>query len=112
MSAKQETFVKGDRVRLLAGIEPSVVGLSTGEVYIIGAVQPLSFPDRHYVDSHYWDAPEWSWARDKTRLQVAGHPQVIFLEGISSPRMNIPPMNEDPEGQGRCGFSGAWFEKV
>jgi hypothetical protein len=105
-----ETFTKGDKVRLKkksAGLK-----LSPDEVYIIGAVQDLLLPNKHYVDPYYWDDPKWSWARDKTRLQVAGHPQVVFLNDVLRPKMDIPPMNEDPEGQGRCSFSGAWFEKV
>ncbi len=105
-----ETFAKGDKVRLKEN-DPAT-GLSPDGVYTIGAVQDLCLPDTYYVHPHCWDDPKWSWARNKTRLQIAGHPQVVFLDGVLRPKMDIPPMNEDPEGQGRSSFSGAWFEKV
>ncbi|MEK7136226.1 MAG: hypothetical protein AAB821_01405 [Patescibacteria group bacterium] len=105
-----ERFTKGDKVRLKK--KSSVTRLSADEVYTIGTVQDLFLPNKHYVDPYCWDDPKWSWARDKTRLQVAGHQQVVYLEGVLRPKMDIPPMNEDPEGQGRYSFSGAWFEKV
>lgn len=105
-----ETFAKGDKVRLKK--KDAASGLSAGEVYTVGVVQDLFLPNGYYVDRYYWNDPKWSWARNKTRLQVAGHPQAVFLDGVLRPEMEIPPMNEDPEGQGRCSFSGAWFEKV
>lgn len=106
----EETFSKGDKVRFKK--DPISKDLSMSKIYTVGAIQGLFLPDKHYVDPYYWDDERWSWARNKTRLQVAGHSQVVFLDGVFRPKMDIPPMNEDPEGQGRCSFSGAWFEKV
>ncbi len=105
-----EMFAKGDKVRLKK--KDAAIGLSSDEVHTIGAVQDLFLPNDYYVDPCYWGDPKWSWARRKTRLQVAGHPQIVFLDGVLRPKMDTPPMNEDPEGQGRCSFSGAYFEKV
>jgi len=106
-----ETFAKGDKVRLKKE-EYIALKLSPDEIYTIGAVQDLSLPNNHYLDPYYWDNPKWSWARNKTRLQIAGHPQVVFLDGVLRPKMDFPPVSEDPEGQGRHSFSGVWFEKV
>ena len=104
------TFEAGQPVRLKPGSIP-YPDLSHGAVYVVGCVIPLPNPDEYYVDPEYWNCEGWKWARKKTRLWVAGHPQVVFLE-------DLPEISEsllryhDPEGKGRRSCSGAWFVPV
>jgi hypothetical protein len=102
-------FVKGDKVRLKN--RDSTISLSPDKTYTVSAVRDLSQPDKYFIDPELWDDPEFSWARWKTRLQVAGHPQLIFLKGVLYPKKDMPSTSKDPEAR-RHGFSGAWFRKV
>jgi hypothetical protein len=105
----KEKFAKGDKVRLKKG-NPAI-RLSPRKTYTVCKVQDLSQPDKYYVDPELWDDQDFSWARNKTRLQMAGHPQVVFLKGVLYPKKDMPPISKDPEAR-RHGFSGAWFKKV
>lgn len=111
MQIMYEKFVVGDRVRLKKDRQVGS-GLSPDEIFTIGYIQDLLWPNHHYIDSRYWDDEKWEWARNKTRLDVAAHPQVVFLNDVLRPKMDVPPHNEDPGGKGRSSFSGAWFEKA
>jgi hypothetical protein len=105
-----EQFAQGDKVQLKRGRFNST-GLNPTEFYMVGAVCDLPQPDDYYVDPSYWSDPRYTWAKEKTVLDVAGHPQVIFLEDVFLPP-NTSTLVEDPEGKNRSSFSGAWFQKV
>lgn len=104
-------FTKGDKVRLKK--YDTIIGLSPDKTYTVSAVQDLTQPDKYYVDPELWDDPEFSWARGKTRLlQMAGHPQLVFLKGVLYPKKDMLSINKDPKARRRRSFSGAWFRKV
>jgi len=102
-------FRVNDKVRFRPGWNPAD-DLPSDGIFTIGAVAQLLRPDDHYVDPYYWGEPKWAWARGKTRLDVAGYSQVVFLEGVPEYETGLPKHTSDPESKGRCGFSGAWFE--
>ena len=106
-----EHFNKGARVVLKSQAVAVSLGLERQELYTVGAVTPLPNPSAWYVDPYYWDNPRWAWATRKTRKDVAGHPQVVFIDGVMrDTEFNIPEMTPaDPEKAGRKGYSGAWF---
>lgn len=106
-----EIFAKGDKVRTKKNYNAGS-GLSEDQVYNVGYVQDLLQPNEYHTDPRYWDEKGNEEVRGKTRLQTSGHPQIVFLDGVLRPEMDIPPANTDPEGLGRRSFSGAWFEKV
>lgn len=105
-------FKVGDKVRFSAKRGNPTGDLPTDGTFTIGAVIPLQDPNGYYVDPYYWDCG-WEWAREKTRLDVAGHPQVVFLEGVPEYNTGFPDYSHaDPDNKKRRSFSGFYFEKV
>lgn len=104
-------FEIGSKVRFRSGRWTPSNDLPEDGVLTIGAVVPLPKPDDYYVDPFYWDTSQYAWAREKTRLEIAGHPQIVFLEGIPE-LTSLPKYPPDPNGMGRRAFSGAWFEQA
>jgi hypothetical protein len=104
-------FEVGNQVRFRPGKWNPANDLPKDGIFVLGAVIPLPNPYGDFVDKYYWDEPEWKWARGKTRLDVATHPQVLYLDGVPEYEL-VPPSCPDPEGKGRRSFSGAWFELV
>lgn len=100
-------FKKGDRVRFKKAIlsafrtSPFLGGqyLSSDE-YVVGAVVDLP-------------SPEGLWSnqgRDLTYLEMIGHPQWVFLEGIEDPLGDgFLPGTADPEQKRRKAISGSWL---
>ena len=103
-------FETGTRVRFKPDRLDPANDLPANGTFVIGAIVPLPNPDGYFVPSCYWETRGWAWARGKTRLDVAGHPQVIFLEGVSDRATGCPHHPLDPDNMGRRGFSGAWFQ--
>lgn len=105
-----KSFKKGSRVVVASQAQASLLGLEHQKLYTVGAVVPLPNPGEWYVDPYYWNDSKWAWATRKTREGIAGHPQVVFINGVMrDTRFNIPEMTPDPEKAGRRSYSGAWF---
>jgi len=103
-------FEVGDKIRFAGKYEIPCDDLPVDGVFVIGAVVPLPDPDGYYVEEYYWSHPDWEWARGKTRLDVAEHPQVVFLKGVPKLNTGFPVNPPDPENKGRRAFSGVYFE--
>jgi hypothetical protein len=100
-------FQPGDKVRRRSDRLDSTFSFPA-EGLVISAVADLENPDQFVVDPAYWGWDQFKPYAEKTLLDIAGHPQIIFFDGI---------LNQDGlssghrDGRGRSGFSGAWFEK-
>lgn len=107
-------FEVGDRIRVRPGLLCpcfSAQGIGSDSVLVVGCVRPLENPEAWAVDPFYWDYPDYAFARGMTRLEMAGHPQVLYLEGIFTDT-SLTDLSDDPEGKNRSRFSGYWFEHV
>lgn len=100
-------FKAGDRVRLVADYPLSRP--DRNGIYVVGAAVPLPNADEYVVDPQYWDWKQYEGYRKKTNLDLAGHPQVVFLEGVLK-LTDLPQNPRDPDNKGRSGFSGKWLE--
>ena len=88
-------FAKGSKVSLRKKGLPFFPELGGNRVYTVAAVANLPNPDAPYVDPFYWEST--AWATRKTRLEVAGHPQRVFLEGVIN-QSGLPQDIPDPSG--------------
>ena len=103
-------FKAGTKVRFKPNRWNPENDLPADGIFVVGAVVSLPNPDHYYVDPHYWDTTKYAWAREKTRLDVARHPQVVFLDGVPACNTGLPHFPSDPENKNRRAFSGAWFD--
>lgn len=107
---KTTIFKPGDLVTPVSG-SASTIGWGKGAVFMVATVTDLSNPNALYVDPFYCDwYEEWKWARGKTRLEVAGHPQQLFFDEFVDNSGSS--CSNDPEMKHRSSFSGAWFVLV
>jgi hypothetical protein len=105
-------FKAGDKVKFRSDRSVPDTDLSSNGVYTVGAVVPLPSPHQFYVDRFYWDTPTYQWARNKTRLEVAGHGQVVFLDEVYSRDRGLLAYPADPGNLNRRSFSGYYFERA
>lgn len=108
------TFKVGDRIKVRSGLlHPcfSAKGIGPDSVLVVGCVRPLENPEAWAVDPFYWDSPDYAFARGMTRLEMAGHSQVLYLEGIVTDP-SLTDLSDDPERKNRSRFSGYWFEHI